>query len=483
MHFSWQIFIDIGILSLGLLLATFIRSKVIFFQKYLIPNSLTAGFILLPLYNFVLPELGIESGGLGELVYHLLSLSFISMTLRKAPKSVGTSHADKKRNSRNVFATSMSVMSQYGLQAFLGLIITYVLMVTVLPNLFPSFGFLMPLGFVLGPGQAFAIGTGWEGFGFEGAGTVGLTFAAIGFIWASFGGVFLINYGIRRHWLKREQVEKITARGVRTGVYPRGAGKPEGSKLTTESEAVDSMTFNTAVVMATYLLSYLLLQFLTWLLSFAGNMGQELAVNLWGISFIFAAVTAMAVRGVIRGLKVDYVLDNGTLTRLAGISVDLMVTASIAAISLVVVKNYWLPILIMSTVGGGLALVLVPWFCSRIFRDHRFHRTLMIYGVSTGTLPTGLALLRVIDPDFETPVASQYMVAAGITFMLAIPFILAINLPVYSYTTGNQLFFWLGVLVSFAYIVFVGTAFLFISRKRAARTPGKIWYRNKGEQA
>jgi glutamate:Na+ symporter, ESS family len=479
MNFSWEIFIDIGILSIGLLAATFIRAKIVFFQKYLIPNSLTAGFLLLPLYNFVLPELGIDSGRLGELVYHLLSLSFISMTLRKTPKSVGDSRVEKKRNKRNIFSTSISVLSQYGLQAFLGLIITFVLMSTFLPKLFPSFGFLMPLGFVLGPGQAFAIGNGWEDFGFHGAGTVGLTFAAIGFMWASFGGVFLINYGIRRHWLKRQYVEKIMAKGVRTGVFLRNEKKPEGAKLTTESEAIDSMTFNTAVVMAVYLLSYLFLQFLTWALSFAGNLGQELAVNLWGISFIFAAIMAIVIRTIIHGLKIEYILDNGTLTRLSGISVDLMVTASIAAISLVVVKDYWLPLLIMSTVGGGLALVLVPWFCSRIFRDHRFHRTLMIYGVSTGTLPTGLALLRVIDPDFETPVASQYMVAAGITFLMAIPFILAINLPVYSHTTGNPLFFWLGVLVSFAYILFIVITFILISGKRVSKSPKRIWYRNK----
>ena len=34
-----------------------------------------------------------------------------------------------------------------------------------------------------------------------GAGDVGLTFAAMGFIWACFGGVFLINLGIRKGWL------------------------------------------------------------------------------------------------------------------------------------------------------------------------------------------------------------------------------------------------------------------------------------------
>ena len=72
MDFSWSLFIDLGLISFALIIATVIRAKVPFFQRFLIPNALTAGFILLPIYNFVLPRLGHGNGGLGNLVYHLL---------------------------------------------------------------------------------------------------------------------------------------------------------------------------------------------------------------------------------------------------------------------------------------------------------------------------------------------------------------------------------------------------------------------------
>ncbi len=39
--------------------------------------------------------------------------------------------------------------------------------------------------------------------------------------------------------------------------------------------------------------------------------------------------------------------------------------------------------------------------------DFKFERMLMLYGVSTGTLSTGLALLRVMDPEFKTKVSSD----------------------------------------------------------------------------
>ena len=48
MNFSWPFLIDMGILGAALMAATWIRSRVRFFQRFLIPNALTAGFMLFP---------------------------------------------------------------------------------------------------------------------------------------------------------------------------------------------------------------------------------------------------------------------------------------------------------------------------------------------------------------------------------------------------------------------------------------------------
>ena len=475
MDFSWQIFVDLGLISVALLLATLIRSRVRFFQKFLIPNSLTAGFILLPIYNFLAPHLGLGTSGLENLVYHLLSISFISMTLRKS---------SGKGAGRRIFSTSVAIISQYTLQLIVGFALTILFIATVLPRLFPTFGFFIGLGFALGPGQAFAIGTGWEQarFGFTGAGSIGLTFAAIGFIWACFGGVFLINFGIRRGWMDKRQIERFYQKGARVGVYDRDAEKPVGSRLTTETEAIDSLSYNLAVVLGIYLLSYLLLKGLTFLLSFAGPMGTDLAVNLWGISFVFAAMMALVVKKVLALLRVDFTLDNGGLNRICGVSVDLMVTGSIAAISLVVVSQYWLPILVMGVAGGLVAMFGLLALSSRLFDDNQFYRAIMIYGACTGTLTTGLALLRVLDPDFETPVAADYMYAAGLTFVLVIPLILMINFPAYGYSTGNPIWYWLTAGVLTMYLLFVLVAYTALSRGRAFKNSFLFWREVSGKQ-
>lgn len=468
MDFNWNFFIDAGFIGLALVIATLVRAKVRFFQKYLIPNALTGGFFLLIFYNFAAPRLGRDTAALGEIVYHLLSVSFIAMTLRKSRG---------RRKGRNLYAMTTGVLSQFAVQATSGLLLTLLLINTLFPDLFPSFGYLLPLGFAQGPGQAFAIGNGWEKFGFQGAGSVGLTFAAMGFLWACFGGVFLINYGIRKGWMTQKEQENLSLQEVKRGIIKNIEEKslPVGSRLTTESEAIDTMTLNVAFVFGTYLLTFAVLKGITVLLSLAGPMGRDLAVNLWGLSFIFAAFCAMAVRAVVKAVGASHILDNGTLTRISGGAIDMMVAGAIGAISLVVVAQYWIPLLVVGLVGGTLTLITIPWICSRIFSDHAFHRTLILYGVSTGTLPTGLALLRVIDSEFTTPVATDYMFSTAITFVLAIPFILSINLPVYYKTTGDPLFLWLTLGVCAGYALLVGISVLILTRRNGIRPKRTLW--------
>ena len=467
MSIQWSMFINLGIISAGLLLATWIRTKVNFFQKFLIPNSLLAGFLLLPLYNFVFPVLGLSTLDLGEMAYHLLSLSFVALSLKALPR--------KKPGKGRIFGTTLSVLFQFGVQGFVGLILTFVFIKTIRPDLFHSFGYLLPLGFAQGPGQAYSIGESWRSFGVTDAGSIGLTFAAIGFIICSFGGIFIINYGIKNKWISKDEVSFLKNNSLKPGIVPKNKERQPGSYLTTETEAIDTLTLNTAIVLLGYFTAYLVLTGLDAALSLLGPGGEQLADTFWGLSFIFASLMGLLFRQILKSTDNQHIIDNLTMNRLTGIFVDLMVTSAIAAISIVVIKNYWLPIIVISVVGASLVAVSTLWYSSRIFSDHRFLRTLLVFGVSTGTLSTGLALLRVVDPEFETPVATDYTYASGITFALAIPYILTMNLPLHTYTTGDYRWFWTAVLINVAYLIFAGVFFLFAG-DRAFRHKNKIWY-------
>ncbi len=471
MNFSWHIFINLGVISFALLLATLIRSRVKFFQKYLIPNALTAGFILLPLYNFVFPALGLTSIQLGQITYHFLGISFVSLTLRQGPKN--------GKSRRDVFPMSLGIISQLALQAFLGFGLTLIFIATFMPDLFHGFGFLLPLGFAEGPGQAFSIGEGWKIYGVENAGNIGLTFAALGFVLCSFGGIFLIHHALKKGWVSKKELSNMNSGYTRSGVRPRNSRLKVGSYLTSDTEAIDSLSVHMALVLTAYFMSWLLLTGITALLGLAGQMGTELAVNLWGINFIFAAFMGLLLRSILRAIKVDHITDNYTLTRISGLSVDIMVASAVAAISLIAVSQFWLPIIIVAAIGAVSTFYATIWYCSRLFSDHRFLRTLLIFGVSTGTLSTGLALLRAVDPEFESPVAMDYAYASGITFFLVIPLILIINLPLQTFKTGDPTFLWITMGIVVAYLVFVIVAYAFIARHRALGQRHHLWYRQK----
>jgi len=220
MNFSWSIFVDLGLIAVALLVATYIRARVPFFQRFLIPNALTAGFILLPLYNWVLPLLGWTGTGLGNVVFHLLNISFVAMSLRE-----GSAKGAGKR----IFSSTVMTVTQYTFQAIIGFALTFLFIATIMPRLFPSFGFLLALGFGLGPGQAYAIGHGWEAMGFEGGGNLGLVFAALGYLWGCFGGIYLIWLARKRGWMDVKKIDSINQKRIRIGVYGAGEKKPVGS--------------------------------------------------------------------------------------------------------------------------------------------------------------------------------------------------------------------------------------------------------------
>ena len=469
---NWNFFYHIGIISFSLLLAALLRSRIRFFQRFLIPAPIISGILLLVFYNFVAPVWGLRNDFLGEIVYHLLNISFISMLLRVT----GKQKKDGKAK-RTLAANVTAVMGQYGLQCFFGLVMTALIIATFKPDLNPAFGFTLPLGFELGPGQAYSIGIGWEKMGFRGASSVGLTMAAIGFLIGSFGGVVLINQGLKHGWIGKEHAQRINTKSVRTGFFSRlDHERPIGSYLSTDGESLDSLTYHIALVMATYLISWGFLTGLTVLLNLIGPLGADLAESLWGINFIFSAFCALGVKMIMRFFKVETTIDNATCNRISGLSVDMTVASSLGAISLVTVQGYWLPILILTLTGMFITLVILPWYCSRIYDDHQFFRMLVIYGTATGTLPTGLALLRVVDKEFETPVATDYLYSVGIVFILAIPIILSVNLPAFSITRNNPMLFTFAILISAFYMLASFVSYLLIAKKRAFAKPGTLFY-------
>ena len=164
-------------LSILLLISTAMKRQLPFFRKNPIPIPVIAGFLGLILGKDVLGIISFNSLRLENLLYHLMNIGFIALSLK----------ASSKVRSKEYVNSGMFIVSNYVVQGLLGFSLSLLFFYTIFPGTFPLSGLLLPLGFGQGPGQAYAMGKQWEELGFTYGGNMGLTIAAMGYIWACAG--------------------------------------------------------------------------------------------------------------------------------------------------------------------------------------------------------------------------------------------------------------------------------------------------------
>jgi len=447
--------LDFTFLSMFLVIGTALRRYVPFFRKYLIPNNILGGFFALILGPQILGALvrtlgytqkayiPLNGDRLGIYVYHLLALTFIAMGLRK----------EKTEWGKGPLSKSVTSILTYLVQASIGLLVAFILIYTIKPDLFPGIGLLVPMGFGMGPGLAYSIGHSWEKFGFEGGGLVGLTFAAIGYLIAFFVGMGLINYGIRNRKTKLITGMEQISSDIKMGVW-KNKENPIAGRLPLATEAIESMAFQFALIGSVYLATYGVVYLFAGLLESYGL--TELASTLWSFHFIFAILLSLITRKILDVTGRSYVIDTGLMNRATGVAIDYLVVAAIAAISITIVVKYWMSLLIMSVLGGFGTIGFVYWAAYRAFDDYPFERFIGIFGEKTGTVNSGLVLIRVLDPEFETTVAEDNIYGGAISIFIGLPLLIIMNFPMMFW--NNELYgYWYAVGIFAVYgIVLIG---------------------------
>ncbi len=434
-----EVVLDLMYLSTFILVGTILRRYVKFFQRFLIPNNLIGGAIGLIVCTQGFGWIDLPSERLGIYVYHLLALTFITLGLRQ----------EKKHWGKGPLSKAFASLSSYIVQATIGLLVALALIYTIKPDLFAGIGFLVPLGFGMGPGLAYSMGNSWESWGFEGGGLVGLTFAAIGYLFAFFAGMAIINWGIRTGQSTIIKSKDHITYDMRIGIN-KETEHPIAGRLPMSSEAIESMAFQLGLIGFVYLLTYGFCNVFTAFLENAGL--HDFVATIWSFHFVFGLLIALLVRKVMDWMKISYVIDTGLMTRGMGVFLDYLVVGAIAAISITIVGKYWQSILIMSVLAGPATYGILYFVCWRAFDDYHFERFVELWGEMTGTINSALVLLRVTDPEFKTPVAEDAVYGSGITLFLGIPLLILLNVPVavfkntvegYWITLGLLMVYWI----------------------------------------
>lgn len=420
----WNAIIQLGVIAALMLVANMLRRRIPFIRKSLMPVSVIAGFLMLGiklLLRYVFKKDDIfDPELLDTVVYHCIALGFIAMSLRVTQKQPGSGVALAGAK------TGAAIVGAYLVQAFTGLVITVLVMLLIKPDLFKAAGLLLPMGYGQGPGQANNIGMTYESYGFKGGQSFGLALAAAGYICACTVGVFVLNL-----WKKRGKLDvkkNITGRADELSVeYFQ-----EKNEIPV-SDSIDKLSVQMGFVLVVYFATYLItLGITTALDKWAPGIGGLLNPMLWGFNFIIGSAIAMLTKTLLgtaekRGWMKRRYQNNYLLNRLSGFFFDIMIVAGIACIDPEDLSGLWLPFALMAVCGGIVTWFYLRFVSKRIYKGYYYEGLISMYGMMTGTIGSGILLLREIDPEFNTPAANNLVLGSSYGILFGAPLLLLVT--------------------------------------------------------
>jgi len=436
--FEMSYFLAFGFIGICIYLGVFLRAKIKLLQNFLVPACMIGGLIGMALMNLKIISLDIVL--FQTLAYHFFIISFISIGLTGTQKKPGEKGRGKQVAKGALWMGLINGASMAS-QAVIGCVL--ILLLGLLGMKTPlQFGLFLPLGFTQGPGQALAVGKAWEAAGFTNAISIGLAFAAIGFFFALFVGIPIVNWGIRKGLTKMGMIELPDY--FRRGFYSAEQIKDSTGMMTTHSGNVDALAFQGGAVGICYLLTYLAYYG-------AERIIGTLSPATWGFFFFYGMLTGIVLRLLLQKAGKGYMLNPQTQNRITSFGVDILVAATLVSVQLSVVWEYILPLVVISLAGGIWTTFYMLYFGRRV-ADLGFERMCVQYGCNTGTVSTGLLLLRVVDPEFKTSVAFE----TGIYSIFAMPFILAAMLVImYSSKWGLTIYHQIGIFLGLFVLILI----------------------------
>ncbi len=458
----WLFMTQLGLLLIFLMLGNILRRKIPVFRNCLIPSALLGGALLL-IVNMIGKQFGfmlIDNRLMQVITYHCLAIGFAAMSLK-------TEKSTHKTNKAQVLEFGALQGGAYMLQAFVGLGITLILfLLTRNGDNVISYvcGLILPLAYGQGPGNALSWDINFTNIPaaqFAGNGSFGLSLASIGFVVASVFGVLYINIYKKRGTLS-----------VRKGsifdefVDPTN---PSGEEIP-DSESVDKFTLQVGFVALAYAISFGFMCFLASLSDFTNSIA-------WGFNFLWASIAAMLIRAIVKQLRKHNLMNreyinNYQMDRISGFSFDLMIVAGVTAIEINDIKNYILPIIIISIVGTVITYIYIRLVAKECFKGFEHEFFLMSFGTMTGTASNGVILMKQIDPGLRTPTSSLYILSNFPAMVMIAPLLLFLGFAGQSLTNAV-------IACSLFFILWLAyTTFLFrrkIFKKRYQNSPVTVW--------
>ncbi len=376
-------------------LGYWIRRKVVLLQKLYLPASVIAGlFGLLVFQTFPVPAE--VSAGWNKLPGQLINIVFACLFLGTALPKISKVW---KSASRQLAYGQIVAWGQYAVGC-----IFVLLLLGPLFNLPDIFAGIMPVGFEGGHGTAGGMTDTFDRLGFPEMKDYALASATGGIMGAIIVGMGLVNWAIRKGYVEKKAAPRFDAEDL-TGIIP-DSQRPIAGKLTVSSDVIESLSLHLVFVGAAILLGWLMKQGLLLLATRLPETGADIMKSF--PLFPLCMLGGVIVQWLADRFDKHEHMDHGLMLRIQNCALDFLVVAAIATIRIDVVAKQWIPLVVLITAGILWNVFCLTVLARRAFKDAWFERGIAEMGQSMGVTATGLLLLRVVDPDYETEAAEAF---------------------------------------------------------------------------
>jgi ESS family glutamate:Na+ symporter len=204
-----------------------------------------------------------------------------------------------------------------------------------------------------------------------------------------------------------------------------------------------------------------------------GDLGETFAGVFHGFNFLIGIVYALAYRRILKyaeskGKNVNFLTNNYVLSNISSLAFNFMIAGAVLTITIQAVQEYYLLVIVLATVGTIFTFLFLRWISHRIYKgQYEIHYFLSMFGMLTGTASTGLALLKGVDRDFESPIAEEIVVGSGTAISMALPLFALLMFPGLAITSGNNIYNVLVFVIPIAYGLLLLGLLLYINREKS----------------
>ncbi|MBB1055401.1 sodium:glutamate symporter [Dietzia sp. B44] len=398
------------ILGLALLIGKIIRVKVGIVQSLFLPSSIVAGALLLLLGPEVLGRFGGPWGENGLFTEPMVevwsSLPGLLISVIFATMFLGQKLPTAKRAVKLVGPQLSLGVSLASGQYVVGLLLAALILVPTLAAA-PMTGALIEIGFEGGHGTAAGMRPVFDELGFGEGADLAVGLATVGIVGGIVIGIALINWAVRTG-----KTEIITGSAKMSIEEQKGLFREDeyysAGKMTSRPSSVEPLSLHIAIVTVAILVGLAILEGLRWIeqATYASVMLDEntpLEIFAYVPLFPIALLGGVIVQYVATKAGFAHVIDAQIMLRIQGWALDFLIVAAIATLSLQAIGENIGVFVILAVAGIVFNVAVFLLLAPRIIGRYWFERGIGDFGQSMGVTATGLILMRVVDPQAESP--------------------------------------------------------------------------------